>query len=293
MFNDNERGLAHSVIDKLHVFQEMIKSGLTQTKIGEILGFSQVYISQTLKLSQLPDRILDLVHFEHHSEKFSQHASEYKEEMGMVVDAEGKVLGISLANAHLMTDLFPKRNDPDYKESSVKLAEFLSSEDVIEAAIHSNSTSFKSFLKLKMIEREVVGKKLEKGVDEEPGLIEAGEVQEVVQQDVELLEGKGESGSELQDSGGESFGEVVQPKRQTKRTKAETSASEEKGDQIVLEDGGNSFFDIGEDLASSKYTLAPTMEIMETLGSLLKGEDSEAIVAFRFLRDNNLLIKLG
>jgi hypothetical protein len=317
MFNDNERGLSHSPVDKLKVFNTMLKSGLNQTKIGDTLGCSQAYVSQTLKLGYLPARILELVHFSHHSEKLSAHSSEYKDSMNMPTDNNGKVLGIPLANANAILDFYPKKSDSEFKDFKQKMDVLLEKEDVLKAAMSMNCKEFSTFFKLSMIEHGVI----HRPVKTEPALEisstysskSGGTVVNNPKLDAELASISNEEPVEIYKS--EEIhkpqqheqiqnSEEIKKTAQTKQPELEAAKADALELNVVnsntedlikeeddVEPGG---YELAEQILSGKIIFEDMKVIVETLVSDLKQENKKAMRVLDYLMNNNLVyVKRG
>jgi len=161
MLNDNESVRPMSPRDRLHAYRDLERHGLDRTSIAKKQGVSPAYISQVLKLEFLPERILDLVHFDFNKERIEAQGLEAMKQHGVPysenVDGTFSVIGITLNNASTMTTLFPRRpaqSRSDYEtaiqewdQKVMDIQDYLIKEEVVQAARFKSGTEFKSWLK--------------------------------------------------------------------------------------------------------------------------------------------------
>lgn len=153
----NELHREHSPVDKMRLFVRLQDLGLTQTQIAQEVypgegsaAKKQPLISQILKLRHLPERILELYHFDFHKEHYETLPPDVLEDndVPFVMDDDGTVhiSGIIRANVETMLKLYPRQGSEGFEEEKESINEWLSKKEVIGAAKVLSASQFKAFI---------------------------------------------------------------------------------------------------------------------------------------------------
>jgi hypothetical protein len=172
MLSDNESAQPMSPRDRLHAYKDLERAGLDRASIAKKQGVTPAYITQTLKLEFLPEKVLDLVHFDFNKDRIALQGVEKLKEHGIPFeespDGSVNIMGVSLSNANTMTTLFPRRPArsvpnfeiafQEWEQKVMDVQDFLIRQDVLTAAKTRSGGDFKSFLRRKAEEAGIVSK---------------------------------------------------------------------------------------------------------------------------------------
>jgi hypothetical protein len=204
MLNDNESVRPMSPRDRLHAYRDLERHGLDRTSIAKKQGVSPAYVSQVLKLEFLPERILDLVHFDFNKERIEVQGVEAMRQHGVpFIESEDGVVsvaGITLNNANTMASLFPRKPAqarPDYEtaiqdwdQKVMDVQDFLMREEVMTAARFKSGSEFKNWLKRFAEDSGVIEKPEVEAKETKPSQPKKEDKQEAVEEKVEVSKKK-------------------------------------------------------------------------------------------------------
>lgn len=271
MINDNESQQALSPVDLLHAYRELEEAGISRSDIAERFGKSPGHVSQILKFGMLPNRVLDLMHFESNKDKLSSRADEdfytkFHVPFRKNEDGTYEVFGISYKNAMSMTSIFnrkpartaSKEEHNEWAQHVSDVQDFLLRADIIEAAKEKSSSAFASFLKEKAAEA---------------GLIE-GRKPAPKKEDEEKAEAKVEEVGE-------------QP---SEAEAQEVTGKEKEEEETIDEDLSTSASDYIEQLSSGQLDLS--VDWAENLISELKMGHPEALRSLKWMIAHDILVEV-
>ena len=148
--NDNDAAAQFTPIDRLKLINAKLALGRTKASIAREKGWTPAYVTQLTSLNVLPERILDLVHFNFRSDLLSGKTPAELSKNGVphTVDEAGnvKVNGISYNNAMTLASMFPREKDfsstEEYEQELARVSELVESNEIIEMAIHMTEQQF-------------------------------------------------------------------------------------------------------------------------------------------------------
>lgn len=260
MLSDNESALGMSPRDRLHAYRDLEKLGLDRKSIASKQGVSQAYVSQVMKLELIPDRIMDLVHFDYNKERIAQQGVEalkaHNVPFTLDDNDEITVTGISLSNANEMARLYPRRPAQalaeyeslfqQWNQDVMTIQDFLLKKENLEAAKTMNGPTFKNFIWK---------------AAEEAKLVEAPKVEP--KEKVEKTEPASTESKE-------------------KAEKPSTKETKEKDDDFSM-----TAHEAAEKLSKGDIDFA--MDSGDAFADLLRMGDSKAFTAFKFLYSAGIL----
>lgn len=322
MVMDNESQRPASPQDRLKAYSHLVELGLTQTAIAAKLGVSGAYVSQTLRLGVLPERIMDLVHFEFNKEFISREDVETLEKFDVPFKQDGEgnitVTGISLENAKVMAGLFPKPPPAGmanvkskakeytslktmYDIEAVAMLKFLSSDKVIEAAMSKSEPDFKVFVRQAAIEEGLIEQDVKpKETKAKEVLTSSSESETIVEQSEAIQPGSVEQAVEVvtHEDGQTSLSlpkakAVSAPEADVVLTGAddvgfftyEDKREEPAEDEVTT----RSAYEAGQDLFTGELILAEDWAM--SFSDSLKIGDPKAFAAFKYLFNSGVIIE--
>lgn len=303
MIMDNESQRPASPQDRLSIYQHLIELGLTQTAIAEKLGVSVPYIHKTLRLAILPERIMDLVHFEFNKDVIAREDTEtldkFKVPYTVTEDGEVVVHGVSLSNAGVMMDLFPKApalTSENYVHSKARydaevrrVTKFLESQVVIDAACHNLKPEFTKRLKEFAISAGIIKEDVVQAVETKAPMVElVADVSEssIVQADEATVSAPKEPSKSVKvsESAVEQAGEVEEPVQQALSASSDFFTYEDESEESADDGEGlivRNAYEAGQDILSGELHLSDKW--IAIFSDSLKMGDSKAYAAYKYL----------
>lgn len=192
---DNDEAMPFTPIDRLKLVNSKLALGRSKSSIAREKGWSPAYVTQLCALNNLPENILNLVHFGFRSEILSQKSPAELSKNGVPhsVDEKGnvKILSISYNNAQTMANLFPKRKDfktqEEFDSETSRILAVINDEETINKAMSLTEARFS----VAMLPHKVVNKSVEKVDVKTPEKKEtAKELEKELEEEVIELQGK-------------------------------------------------------------------------------------------------------
>lgn len=274
---DNDTHLVQSPIEKARTFQKLINEGATQTTIAQKENLYTSQVSNHLKLLLLPEKVQELVHFGYDSKRYATWEKETLEEFDVPFseeDGEIKIEGVSLSNAYVMLDQFPRKSHEDFEQAQLDLEDIFLSEDNIKRAKRLTSDSYERWL-TKEVARLAEEKKFTWYEVEEP---EEDEDEQAAEGDGEATDEGGEGDDTP--AGEETPSDIAEQaaQRETIESQVDYHASEAAADlksgELVL--ASNWLDQFTEGLEMSEKGLLSAFKAMYLHGIIVHKEQVEA-----------------
>lgn len=273
----NELQRPMSVIDKLHWYQDLTKLGLPQEAIARLqygeanATHKNSLISIVMGYARLPQSFQAAMHNQFHRNVYAANGEQWLKDNNVPYVQDGddiNVLGLTTANADVITKLYPRRNSPGEQEGVDRVNDFLLADpEILTASFSMTASSFKTYLEQKAVEAGIKEGKKETVVPVNAGTtVHAAETEQETEQ---------EASSE--DTG-------KQPAKKEKSQKAAESASRQ-GPHL---DSKVTTVQAAYELGVGELVLAS--DTLEKLRAALDKDVPGALDTYKFLMFHDMLI---
>jgi hypothetical protein len=146
----NEAMQGSSIVYRMFAFQNILDLGVTQSYLAEKLRVNQSYISSTIRLKELPEEVLVMVHAGSAGKDLSIPIKGLK--LTLPRASGGSPKGITYKKVSRMLAMLPSKSSQSYRSEFDNWFKFMSSYETLDKASSTTDLEFEEWLRSKYLE---------------------------------------------------------------------------------------------------------------------------------------------